>query len=144
MYEKGTHLTKQGLGFPQYANDDVIIPALKRWGYEEEDAYNYVVAACWEFIIPGTGMDIPNINGLSFAHAVIASMEKLPECGTFEEFMELVREKIMAQADELIAGVKNVYMEPAPLMSLMMKDCISTGRDVSKGNKYNNYGLPQF
>lgn len=141
MYEKGTHLTKQGLGFPQYANDDVIIPALKRWGYEEEDAYNYVVAACWEFIIPGTGMDIPNINGLSFAHAVIASMEKLPECGTFEEFMELVREKIMAQADELIAGVKNVYMEPAPLMSLMMKDCISTGRDVSKGNKYNNYGF---
>lgn len=141
MYEKGTRLTKQGLGFPQYANDDVIIPALKRWGYEEEDAYNYVVAACWEFIIPGTGMDIPNINGLSFAHAVIASMEKLPECGTFEEFMELVREKIMAQADELIAGVKNVYMEPAPLMSLMMKDCISTGRDVSKGNKYNNYGF---
>lgn len=141
MYEKGTRLTKQGLGFPQYANDDVIIPALKRWGYEEEDAYNYVVAACWEFIIPGTGMDIPNINGLSFTHAVIASMEKLPECGTFEEFMELVREKIMAQADELIAGVKNVYMEPAPLMSLMMKDCISTGRDVSKGNKYNNYGF---
>lgn len=141
MYEKGTHLTKQGLGFPQYANDDVIIPALKRWGYEEEDAYNYVVAACWEFIIPGTGMDIPNIGGLSFAHAVVASMDKLPECGTFEEFMELVREKIMVQADELIAGVKNVYMEPAPLMSLMMKDCISTGRDVSKGNKYNNYGF---
>lgn len=141
MYEKGTRLTKQGLGFPQYANDDVIVPALKRWGYEEEDAYNYVVAACWEFIIPGTGMDIPNINGLSFAHAVISSMEKLPECSTFEEFMEFVREKIMAQADELIAGVKDVYMEPAPLMSLMMKDCISTGRDVSKGNKYNNYGF---
>lgn len=141
MYEKGTRLTKQGLGFPQYANDDVIVPALKRWGYEEEDAYNYVVAACWEFIIPGSGMDIPNINGLSFAHAVISNMEKLPECGTFEEFMELVREKITAQAEELIAGVKNVYMEPAPLMSLMMKDCISTGRDVSKGNKYNNYGF---
>lgn len=141
MYEKGTRLTKQGLGFPQYANDDVIVPALKRWGYEEEDAYNYVVAACWEFIIPGTGMDIPNINGLSFAHAVISSMERLPECSTFEEFMEFVREKIMAQADELIAGVKDVYMEPAPLMSLMMKDCIITGRDVSKGNKYNNYGF---
>lgn len=141
MYEKGTHLTKQGLGFPQYANDDVIIPALRRWGYDEEDAYNYVVAACWEFIIPGSGMDIPNINGLSFAHAVITAMDRLPECKDFEEFLEAVHEGIKAQAEELIAGVKNLYMEPSPLMSLMMKDCISAGTDVSKGCKYNNYGF---
>lgn len=140
-YENGTHLTKQGLGFPQYANDDVIIPALKRWGYREEDAYNYVVAACWEFIIPGSGMDIPNINGLSFAHAVIGSMDKMPECRTFEKFLQAVYKRIFLQADELIAGVKNLYMEPAPLMSLMMKDCIKNGKDVSEGNKYNNYGF---
>ena len=28
VYELGTQLTKLGLGFPQYANDDVVIPAL--------------------------------------------------------------------------------------------------------------------
>ncbi|MDR3341555.1 MAG: pyruvate formate lyase family protein, partial [Treponema sp.] len=58
LYDKGSVLTKQGLGFPQYSNDDVVIEALKRWGYTEEDACNYVVAACWEFIVPGAGMDI--------------------------------------------------------------------------------------
>lgn len=141
IYEKGTHLTKQGLGFPQYANDDVIVPALKRWGYGDEDAYNYVVAACWEFIIPGGGMDIPNINGLSFTHAVIDSMDRMPECRTFEEFLQIVRQEIFSQAGELMAGVKNVYMEPAPLMSLMMEGCIKNEIDVSKGNRYNNYGF---
>ena len=141
MYEKGTELTKQGLGFPQYANDDVVIPALLRWGYEKEDAYNYVVAACWEFIIPGCGMDIPNINGLSFAHSLIESMEKLPQCKTFEEFMEVIHTSIIVQAEKLMNSVGHVYMEPAPLMSLLMDGCIKNGRDISLGNKYNNYGF---
>ncbi len=41
VYELGTELTAKGLGFPQYANDDVVIPALQRWGYELEDARDY-------------------------------------------------------------------------------------------------------
>ena len=45
IYELGTELTKAGLGFPQYANDDVVIPALVKWGYELEDARDYSVAA---------------------------------------------------------------------------------------------------
>jgi formate C-acetyltransferase len=64
LYELGTQLTRQGLGFPQYANDDVVIPALVDMGYDLEDARDYVVAACWEFIIPGVAMDIPNIEAL--------------------------------------------------------------------------------
>ena len=61
VYEKGTRLTKLGLGFPQYENDDVAIPGLMALGYEEGDARSYVMAACWEFIIPGKAMDIVNI-----------------------------------------------------------------------------------
>ena len=45
-YILGTQLTKQGLGFPQYSNDDVVIPGLMELGYKKEDAYRYVVAAC--------------------------------------------------------------------------------------------------
>ena len=47
-------LTRLGLGFPQYSNDDVVIPSLTAHGYDLEDARDYTVAACWEFIIPGT------------------------------------------------------------------------------------------
>ncbi|MBQ2366885.1 MAG: pyruvate formate lyase family protein, partial [Bacteroidaceae bacterium] len=70
IYKLGAELTKRGLGFPQYDNDDVVIPGLMKLGYSEEDAHNYVVAACWEFIIPKNGMEIPNIDALSFAEIV--------------------------------------------------------------------------
>ena len=141
LYERGSQLTRQGLGFPQYSNDDIVIPALLRWGYEKEDAYNYVVAACWEFIIPGRGTDIPNLNTMSFVRAISQTLEHLEECAAFEDYLDLVRASIVEQANNLMAKVHDVYMEPAPLMSLMFRDCIRTCRDVSKGNRYNNYGF---
>ena len=74
IYRLGTKLTAKGLGFPQYANDDVVIPALERWGYATEDARDYTVAACWEFIIPGCGLDIDNIDAVSFPGALDAAL----------------------------------------------------------------------
>ena len=71
IYELGTELTKAGLGFPQYENDDIVIPALEKLGYSHEDAANYVVAACWEFIVSGNAFDIVNIAALSYPKAVI-------------------------------------------------------------------------
>ena len=53
-----TELTRRGLGFPQYSNDAVVIPALVANGYDSADAWNCTVAACWEFIIPGKGMEV--------------------------------------------------------------------------------------
>lgn len=141
MYERGTELTKQGLGFPQYSNDDVVIPGLMRWGYDREDAYNYVVAACWEFIIPGFGMDIPNVNGLSFADAVVKAVRGLAEYKTFDQLMDQVKKEIFLKASELCGSVHNLYMEPAPLMSLMMENCLENGADIRDGNKYNNFGF---
>lgn len=141
LYEKGTKLTQQGLGFPQYANDDIVIPALLKWGYDKEDAYNYVVAACWEFIIPGKGTDIPNLNTMSYVRTITETLDGLKNCKTFEEYLNLVHQSVVEQADKLMKQVSDVYMEPAPLMSLMMENCIETGKDVSKGNYYNNYGF---
>ena len=141
LYEKGTQMTKQGLGFPQYANDDVVIEAMKRWGYDVRDAYNYVVAACWEFIIPGTAMDVPNINGLSFAQAVVDILPDLKNMASFEDVMKAMRAAIFRQAQGIMDSVKNLYMEPAPLMSMVMDGCVERGKDISLGGKYNNYGI---
>lgn len=140
-YVRGTELTRQGLGFPQYCNDDVVIPALLNWGYERKDAYNYCVAACWEFIIPGVGMDIPNVNGLSFCEAMEQAVSRLESINTFEDLMEEVKKEIYRQAEKIMDSAKNLYMEPAPFMSLMMQKCAKSARDISKGNKYNNFGI---
>lgn len=141
VYERGSQLTKEALGFPQYSNDDVVIPCLLHWGYREEDAYNYVVAACWEFIVPGYGTDIPNLNTMSYVRTITETMDRLTDCETFEAYLGCVCASIKKQADILMKQAKNVYMEPAPLMSMMMYDTVRTGKDVSKGNYYNNYGF---
>ena len=140
-YVRGTELTKVGIGFPQYSNDDVVFEALRRWGYDEEDIYNYTVAACWEFIIPGYGTDIVNVNGMSFPKCAVASINKLEQFDDFDAFMEDVRNEIFRESDRLRETAKNVYMEPSPLMSLIMNGCVENGKDASKGCKYNNYGF---
>ena len=142
LYRKATELTRQGLGFPQYANDDVVIPALINLGYAPEDARNYVVAACWEFIIPGTGMDIPNIGAVSLAGVVKRTLdEALDDCADFDQLMQRVRENIAKEAAAVADGVKNLFMEPAPYQSVLMSDNVRLGRDISLGATYNNYGL---
>jgi len=138
----GSELTKQGLGFPQYCNDEIIIPGLMDLGYAKEDAYNYVVAACWEFIIPGKAMDIPNIEALSFAKAVTdAALHHLCECTSYEAFAQRVKECIVSQLDAIEQKIKNLFVFPAPYVSLMVEGCVEQARDVSLGAQYNNYGI---
>jgi formate C-acetyltransferase len=141
-YILGTNLTKKGLGFPQYSSDDIIIPGLIKLGYSKEDAYNYVVAACWEFIVPGKGMDIPNIGALSFAGAVAdATTAHLLECETYQDFQDAIDANIRGACNDLMDSTKNVFLFPAPFLSLMMDGCVEKGKDVSLGCIYNNYGF---
>lgn len=141
-YVLGTKLTKQGLGFPQYSSDDIVVKGLEDLGYERKDALNYVVAACWEFIIPGKAMDIPNIEALSFAKVVrTITMNELEKCTTFEDFLTKVKQGIEAEAEQIVQSIKPVYIFPSPFISLMMEGCTENARDISLGCKYNNYGL---
>jgi len=142
LYEKATELTKQGLGFPQYSNDDIVIPALVSYGYDLEDARDYSVAACWEFIVPGVGADIPNIGAV--CHAKIADYcirQFLPQCESFEQLMDHYRRELKAQSAAVAESVKNLFVEPAPYQSVLMRDSIAIGKDISQGGKYNNYGI---
>lgn len=136
IYTKASHLTKAGLGFPQYSNDDVVIPALEKLGYAPEDAENYTVAACWEFIIPFVGADVANIGALSFAKAIDRAFHnKLLSSDTYEEFFTAVKDEINAQCDEICKGLENLWFIPSPFMNVLM-DC-----DIYNGGKYNNYGI---
>lgn len=142
VYEMGTLLTKEGLGFPQYANDDVVIPGLTALGYGPEDAADYSVAACWEFIVPGRGMDIPNVGAMSFPAVLDAAMkDRLREAADFEEMLRAVEDGIRASCAAILSGVSRLWMIPAPFLSLLMDGCVEGKRDVSLGLRYNNYGI---
>lgn len=142
LYELGTRLTAKGLGFPQYENDDVVIPGLCRLGYEAEDARDYIVAACWEFIIPGKGMDIPNIDCLNFPKIVNRALfSHLEACDGFEDLMEAVRNELRHEIDTMLPRFEPIFAEPSPFQSVLMDGCVASGRDISKGAKYNNFGI---
>ena len=120
----------------------MVIPGLVRLGYDLEDARNYTVAACWEFIIPGVAMDIPNIGAMPLAEVVREACEEgLETAKDFESFKQRVVDVLNRKAKEITDGVKNIFIEPAPWQSVMMRDCLTTGRDISEGAKYNNYGI---
>ena len=142
VYKRGTQLTKLGLGFPQYENDDVVIPGLIKLGYEERDARNYVVAACWEFTVPGRAMDIVNIGAVPLAGVVTeALVEKLPEVASMEEIKAAIAIKIKDTVRGIADSVKGLYVIPSPYISLFFEGCVENGKDISLGNHYNNYGL---
>ncbi len=156
IYEQGTELTAKGLGFPQYANDDVVIPALQRWGYELEDARDYSVAACWEFLVPGCGMDINNIDAVSFVGALDAALRNMVGRSprdrrdgqgagrTTIAYADVERAffaEIQRRADALVEKYCHVEILPGPFVSVISTGCIAKARDICTGAKYNNFGI---
>ena len=131
IYEKGTELTKVGLGFPQYSNDDVVIEGLQKLGYDYKDAVNYVVAACWEFIIPNVGNDIANIGAVNFPKLVDEVLRRdLPAKKDWDTLLADVKAAIKAECDRITESIHDVWFVPSPFLDLL--------RD---GKKYNNFGL---
>jgi formate C-acetyltransferase len=142
LLELATELTRKGLGFPQYANDDVVVPALIAHGYAPEDARDYTVAACWEFIIPGRGMDIVNIGALSFPHAAdVAIRDGLRNRRSFDAILERTAAEIRQQVHERVEPFARLLWAPAPYYSVLMTDALETGRDHGQGAQYRNLGI---
>lgn len=130
VYEEGSKLTRLGLGFPQYSNDDVVIPGLVKLGYDFEDAVEYVVAACWEFIIPGVGDDIVNLYAFNLAGAADRAIRKYaPNATTFDEVLDGMRQEISAECEAFNASVKQIHILPSPMIDLLRP-----------AKKYRNFG----
>ncbi len=142
LLELASELTRKGLGFPQYANDDVVIPALVAHGYEVEDARDYTVAACWEFIVPGRGMDVVNIGAVSFPHAADTAIRAgLTTGAPFEVILARTQAEIARQVHERTAPYERLLWAPAPYYSVLMTEALETGRDHGHGARYRNLGI---
>ncbi len=137
-----SELTRKGLGFPQYSNDAVVIPGLVAHGYDLADARDYVMAACWEFIIPGKGMEVVNTGAVSFPAAVDRGLrEALPAGGDFQAVLEGTRQDVRRQVERVVGDYRRLILPPAPYYSIMLDGCLEQGRDASEGLKYNNFGI---
>ncbi len=143
LYELGTELTKRGLGFPQYCNDDVVVPGLIKLGYDPEDAINYAVAACWEFIIPNCGAEIVNKDRINFPIAVNrAILNNLASSSSFDELMKHVKTEIELYCDMIIRNNWGYRESTTPTaLSIFTDGCIDSLTNMwYGGTKYCNFG----
>lgn len=131
VYTMCSELTKVGLGFPQYSNDDVVLPGLEALGYAPEDAVEYTVAACWEFIIPSVGRDVANIAALSIPKVIDQCLHHdLIHCKTADDFYTVVKETIQKTCDSICDRIHDLWFVPSPFQRLLMGE-----------TKYQNFGI---
>ncbi|MBE6601131.1 MAG: pyruvate formate-lyase [Ruminococcaceae bacterium] len=142
-YEFATRLTKKGLGFPQYCNDDVVIPGLIKLGYEPQDAYNYGVAACWEYIIPNCSAEVSNIKTMNFPLVVNRAVHRhLLHCPDFDGLMDCVEREIDDECASLVEQAQKKCFRVQPLLSVFVDGCIERLTNLwHGGSKYNNFGF---
>ena len=140
--KKAVNLSGCGLGFPQFSNDDVVIPGLVDFGYDLRDARDYYVAACWEFVVPH-GRDIPNINGVNLAYTSDRAIRKmLREKRPFEQLQNILEEEIREITNDISSAWNNCIHLQGPLFSLLDDGCIEKGSDLNdRGGKHHHYGL---
>lgn len=125
-----TELTKVGLGFPQYLNDDVIVPGLLKLGYEKQDAVNYSVAACWEILIPGKDSGRVNVASFNFPRIIReTTFAELKKCETFSDFLSAVEKAIEKDCLRLQEKFSIATMFPCPLLTLFMDGGLESGTD---------------
>ena len=142
IFEFATELTKAGLGFPQYCNDDVVVPGLVKLGYDRDDALNYTVAACWEYIIPNCGADVPNRGLMDFPAVVNRAIHKnLCASETFEDLLKAVKQELIEECDEIRADRVKKPLPCQYFLSVFFDGCMEKLQCMwYGGTKYNNYG----
>lgn len=132
-----------------YENDEALVPALVRAGVSEEDARDYSILGCWEPVIPGCTNEhcsyflILKIFELS-VHGGL-SCDDLPfqilpldRAGTFEEVLAITKQNIHAVMDSrsrVACTARRSWhlVDPHPLLSSALDDCIDRGLDLTDG-----------
>lgn len=133
-----------GIGCPILSNDDVVIPSLLQKGYTSDEAYSYVVAACWEPLAFGSSMDVGNTMPLNLAEpaATLCEPEVLSHLSSIDEARSLYIGYLDRLIDEMFHKLDKVYWEDDPLFTLFTDGCLSNNRDISKGGAlHSDYGI---
>lgn len=147
LIELSLETINTGIGSPLFSNDEVVIDKMIEFGYDKEDANNYVVSACWEPSAVGKGFEQNNINFISFLKPLNEFFDGeteqfLDNILSFDELFNSYKYYLKKDADELIAFLDDIEWNNDPLLSLFIDDCNDKNLDISQGGaKYNHYGI---
>lgn len=138
-----------GTGIPQLFNDEVCVPSFLSKGVSLDDARDYATVGCVETSIPGRTYGLHDIALFNLLRIMELSMYELrdKEDVTYEELTEDIKTKIDYYVELVVKGSNIVDLghreyAPTPFLSVLIKDCIENGQDVTEGGaRYNFSGV---
>ena len=165
LWEDCMLLVKTGMGMPAFHNDEEIFKGRRKMGLEEEDVYNYGTVGCVE-PTASDGKEFAKTECIRINWAMILEMmltngklynsqdelkpyfpHKLEDIKSYEEFYDWYKKELL-KFTEVCMDCMNLYdaalpySYPTPLLSIIMRDCIENGMDVTGGGaKYNHTGI---
>ena len=159
---RAAELTRTGIGFPAYYNDEVIIPSLQSRGLSLEDARDYNIIGCVEpqkaaktdgwhdaaFFNMCRPLEMVFSQGMDKGVQIGPKTKEISAMETYEEFEEAYRTQmnyfieLMVNADNAI-DVAHGERCPLPFQSCMVADCIGRGKSLQEGGAIYNFTGPQ-
>jgi formate C-acetyltransferase len=154
-----TRVIGRGSGMPQVFNDEAVIPALRGVGISESDARNYAIVGCVELTTHGNNLGWSDAAMFNLVKALeltltggVCLVDRKPlglDLGTLPGFQTYAGlEAAFARQIEHFTGrmirccavVDRIHGEvlPTPFLSSVIRDCIATGRDVTRGGAHYN------
>ena len=159
---RAAELTRTGIGFPAYYNDEVIIPSLQSRGLALEDARDYNIIGCVEpqkaaktdgwhdaaFFNMCRPLELVFSSGADKGAQIGPKTQSVESMSTYEELEDAYKAQmnyfieLMVNADNAI-DLAHAERCPLPFQSCMVSDCMARGRSMQEGGAIYNFTGPQ-
>ena len=142
LLRRVAEVQRLGGGTVAVYNEDLVIRALAAFGYAEREARRFANDGCWEVQVPGeTAFSYVPIDVLQILQEATgtAGTGPIPEFADFEALYTAFRERLAARIEEFhrLADRHVLGHRGAPLISLLVKDCIEKARGYhDRGARY--------
>lgn len=142
LVDKVIKALRSSTGSPLLSNDDRVIPELKAFGVEFDDAHDYCVSACWEPLVPGKSI---GQNNMAVFDACAAFFDAFMLLDGNESFEDVLVDCTIALGDafaSFLLSLDEFKWAEDPLVSLLYPECVQSRVDISCGGaRYCNYGV---
>lgn len=132
VWQKTISCILKGSGSPLIMNEDTIMHNMVQFGYKNDDVSQLGTSACWEPLIINKSFDQNNpFRSGNILKVLTEAINKSSSKDSFDVIYSLFIDLLRVEMHDNINPKKD--FDCSPLFSLFYDDCISKGKDFSKG-----------
>lgn len=140
--ESAARLARKGLGQPSFFNDPVVRAGLESIGVAAGESWDWAIVGCYEAVVAGAEWGRTVAGGASLPECVLRAFETRPE--SFDALLGLTRTELVRDIEQVVSRANDherfeAQWAPSPFQSVLMRDCIGSGRDIYAGGAQYNF-----